>query len=212
MKTSAMKTERKLFSGIRSNRGLISVDFLFGFLLSFAFLMVFFALAYSLTIVEIVQYVAFASSRTYIGADVDKLAQEKSAQLKATNLVGVKFASFMKKSWFEVGGSNKAILKIISSDMSLGADGNPQYRIGVQIPLTIHLLDFHIPFFGSTKTTDSGEGFKTMISSYLIREPTQNECLQFNDNRGNLLKTFPPYSALPDFISSSVRRISDNGC
>ena len=36
-----MKKSTANSSGIRSNRGLISIDFLFGFLMSFAFLMIF---------------------------------------------------------------------------------------------------------------------------------------------------------------------------
>ena len=208
-----MKIETKHFKGFRSNEGLISLDFLFGFLLSFAFLMVFFALAYSLTIVEVVQYVAFASSRTYMGADINEGAQEKSANAKATNLVTKKFSSFLNSDWFQVG-NGPTILKIIKSDsgMDSGTPPRPTYNIGVRIPLTIHLLDFRVPFFGRTKTTDAGNGFQTIVSSYLIREPTQDECLKFNDARGSLLKALAPYSNLTSFSPGSVIRITDNGC
>ncbi len=208
-----LRIETKNFKGVRSSDGLISLDFLFGFLLSFAFLMVFFALAYSLTIVEVVQYVAFASSRTYMGADISESAQEISANAKAKSLVKKKFSSFLNADWFQVG-SGQTIVKILKNDMSFNTEPNPQpnFNIGVQISLTIHLLDFRVPFFGRTKTTDAGDGFKTMISSYLIREPTQDECLKFNDARGTLLKALPPYSNLTSFSPGSVMRITDNGC
>lgn len=200
-------TQIKNFKALESNQGLISIDFLFGFLLSFAFLMVFFALAYSLTIVEVVQYIAFASSRTYMSADVSAAAQKTNAQAKATNLLGAKFGGYVSQNWFHVGSGTDPI-KVQAVDPS----GGTEFFIGVQIPLTIHLLDFRIPFFGSTKATNSGEGFQTVISSYLIREPTEQECLSFNANRATLLININPlYGTLPNFLGAYAR-ITDNGC
>ncbi len=200
-----MRPQIKNFRNLESNQGLISIDFLFGFLLSFAFLMVFFALAYSLTIVEVVQYIAFASSRTYMGADVSPGVQKTNAIDKATSLAGVnKFGGFVSQNWFKMGA-----VQVLQNDAS-----GVEYFIGVQIPLTIKLLDFKIPFFGTTKTTNSGEGFQTVISSYLIREPTETECLSFNKNRAALLintASDAHYGSLPNFAGSYVR-ISDNGC
>ncbi len=198
---------------LQSNSGLISLDFLFGFLLSFAFIMIFFALAYSLTVVEIVQYVAFASSRTFMSADISTGTQTANAQAKAASLVENKLAKFLNQNWFTIGvGRN--LIKVVVSDSSVNAKGSPEFFMGVEIPLTIRLLDFRIPFFGRTKTTNAGEGFKTQVSSYLIREPTQTECLAFNGNRATLLRNKTVntgYDMIPNFINSYVR-ISDNGC
>ncbi len=210
-----MKVETKNLKLLKSNQGLISIDFLFGFLLSFAFLMIFFALAYSLTAVEVVQYIAFASSRSYMGADTSQAVQANNATSKATSLITKKFAVQLNKNYFEIG--TKRGLITIRNDNSIsytksGAAAEPEYFIGVQIPLTIHLLDFHIPFFGSTKATDAGSGFKTTVSSYLIREPSEKECRDFNDNRGAMLRALPPYSALTQDFTANIARVTDNGC
>ncbi len=208
-----MKNSTANSSGIRSNRGLISIDFLFGFLMSFAFLMIFFALAYSLTIVEVVQYIAFASSRAYMGADINQSTQANNAKSKAASLIEGKFASFLGKSWFTLG-TGRDYIKIRSTDMSLNSQGGPEFFIGVEIPLTIHLLDFRIPFFGRTKATNAGQGFQTQVSSYLIREPTEKECLDFNSNRANLLinnTVSTGFGSISSFLGSYIR-ITDNGC
>ncbi len=210
---SVMNKKIRTSLGLCSNHGLISIDFLFGFLLSFAFLIVFFALAYSLTIVEVVQYIAFASSRTYMAADIDMNAQKANAQAKAESLIKGKFAQYMGPSWFAIG-SGANLIKTIANDSSVNAKGGPEYFVGVQIPLTIRLLDFRIPFFGRTKATNAGEGFQTQVSSYLIREPTERECLEFNANRATLLMNSTPgagFNSIPNFLGSYAR-ISDNGC
>lgn len=193
-------TKAKPKSSVKSNAGLITLDFLFGFLLSFAFLMIFFALAYSLTIVEVVQYIAFAGSRTFMAADINISAQKSNANAKVASLTtdANKFAKNLNKNWFVVGK-----LTTLESDKSAA-----EFNIGVQIPLTIKLLDFKVPFFGQTKVTNSGQGFDTQLSSYLIREPTEKECNDFNDARPLNMQTKAAYDPR---LFKNYYRISDNG-
>jgi uncharacterized membrane protein len=197
--------QEKQVSLLRSNSGLISIDFIFGFLLSFAFLMIFFALAYSLTIVEVVQYIAFASSRTYMASDVSDVEQTTNAQAKANKLKAL-FLKHMDNSWFVMGSENGAVLQIAKTDPDA-----KEFAIGVHIPLTLKLLDFKIPFFGSTKLTNPGQGFQTTLSSYLITEPTEKEINLFNDKRYEQIVKKAVDGHYDPALNSKVFRISDNG-
>lgn len=198
-------TQAKALAILKSNSGLISIDFLFGFLLSFAFLMIFFALAYSLTIVEVVQYVAYASSRTYMASDANDSEQKKNALAKADNLKAL-LIKHMDTAWFVMGAPNGPVLQISKTDPD-----PKEFAIGVHIPLTLKLIDFKVPFFGSTKLTNPGQGFQTSLSSYLITEPTEKEINLFNDKCYEQIVKKAVDGHYDPALSSKVFRISDNG-
>ena len=52
---------------------------------------------------------------------------------------------------------------------------------GVWFSLVVKILDFHVPFLGSTGDEESG--FSTQVRAFLGREVTQKECQKFNQDR-----------------------------
>lgn len=184
MKTTHLKQKSK-----KSESGFMTIDFLFGLLLSIAFVMVFLALSYSLAVVEITQYASFSIARTYMASHSSTAAQNKQALKKYAQLQ-TSLSQIFKSDLFGIGQP-----KFLTSS-------GKEYTTGVQIPIQLKMLNMNIPFFGSTS---DGTDFNSMITTYLIREPTEKECLDFNDNRAALI-------GAQSYPMKKYIRVSDNGC
>jgi hypothetical protein len=204
---------------IHSESGIITVDFLFAFVLVMGFAMLMFSLALTLTVVEITQYITFASARTYYGAHIAPPAQENLATMKFAELTSNKvFGPLYANGWFAVeqpptiGDLSKVFPGYQPKDAQ-----DPNLFWGVGTGFIARMLDFKIPFYGST-TSDgdgSGDGFSTFIASYLGREVTTNECINFSRERWKALRRLTVTGAVGYATNTSEDgyvTLTDNGC
>lgn len=175
-----------------NQRGVITVDFLFSIVLVLGFSGLLFVLSFTLSIASVTQYVTFAAARNYAVAHVDKETQEARAQAKYTELLNNSVLKpLYTNGWYAV-----------DAQLSIGdqtkfvpgweaAIGGVNEFWGVGTNFTAKVLDFHIPFFGSTTPDDGGpkgQGFKTYLSSMLGREPTEAECIEFTAARWEAIR------------------------
>ena len=188
-------------------KGAVTTDFIFAMVMVAGVSFVLMALTFSLAAVEVAQYVTFATSRVYFGAHKDKATQQALAQTKFNNIVkkgGIGRVLKNQGQWFE--------LKFVGADdfsQQYGSTIDSDIFEGAQTDFNAKVLNIRIPFFGSTNDAgiDSG-GFTARLNSYIGREPTQEECSQFNSQR---LQGLSSLGYSPSLTNAYVE-ISDNGC
>ncbi len=186
---------------LQNERGILTLDFVFASMLVFGFSAILFSFAMTFSVVEVVQYISFASARNYSLAHLNTDKQQERAQQKfeelSTNPV---LTPMITNGWF-------AILPAQISDFNdeYSPSTDSEIFVGVRIPFSAPILYKRIPLIG---TTGNGpDGFQANINSFLAREPTFIECRDFIQQRANQLNSLG-YS----FDPSSVRIIMDNGC
>jgi hypothetical protein len=197
---------------LKSQKGILTVDYLFALTLVMGFTTILFALSMTLVVSEIVQYMTFASARAFIAGHVDPDKQKELGSRKYSELWSHNsFNSFFSNGWFVVPSSSKPG----NYNRAYPVQGSPKlhYFTGVQTQFTSKILDLRIPFFGSTSDQTSGgkeKGFTSVISSFLIREPSSSEChTNFISERWKNIKSISPYGA---YTTTDPAPIADNGC
>lgn len=203
---------------IKNQRGLITIDFLFSMVLILGFAGLMFAMTLSLSMASVTQYITYSAARNYTAAHLDKATQEARAKQKYEELIGNKvFSPLFKNGWF-----------LVDAEPFIGdhtekfpgyqdaTQGKNQFW-GVGTAFTATVLAFEIPFFGSTVPDgdETGKGFKTYLGSYLGREPSTEECLEFVKNRWaairNLSSGGASYSTGTSAESGYIPQ-ADDGC
>ncbi len=213
---------------MKNSRGFITVDYLFAFFLVSGFCLVIMTFSATLSMVETVQYMAFAGARNFFAGNSDLQAQKNAATKKlATLAANPAVAPLFVGNWFKADIANAIIdYDIPNHEQAFQnyAPSDPSRNLfhGVVIPFQANILAFQIPFFGSTtksSTESSGKSptFTTNITAFLGREPTFQECNEvFNQNRWENIKRLPvpagssyapPRGAQTDYVF-----INDNGC
>lgn len=201
-----------------NQRGMITVDFIFALVLVLGFSALLFSLSITLTVAEVTQYITFASARNYMAAHVNPDLQRQTAQQKYMNLLGQPVLNkFFVNGWFQVSAEPDVgdISRIIEGYNRGNTDPNKFWGVGTQF--TALMLDFSIPFYGST-TNDGrgGTGFRTYLGSYLGREVTSSECLAFMSQRWRAIRALPVSSGLVGYSSNTGENgyfnYEDNGC
>jgi len=210
---------------LSSESGMITLDFLFAFVLIMGFAALLFALTLTLTVVEVTQYITFAAARNYTAGHVNVIYQEQQARMKYKELTEASvFTPLYSNGWFEIARADSPNLLVGDVTKTFGeykplSPEDPNLFYGVGTPFIARMLEFNIPFFGSTTDEGDGQGsgFKTFIASYLSREVTTNECLRFFNNlRWQKIRSLPVsgangYALAPgDDINYWI--VSDNGC
>ncbi len=181
-----MNTQKPL-SVLNSERGILTIDFIFAFIMVMGFASLMFALSMTLTLVEVTQYITFASARNFYAAHIAPPAQEAMATNKYEELTNDPvFAPLYKNGWFSI--QHPPIVGDISikfPEYQPTKAGDPNLFWGVGTSFVARMLDFNIPIYGSTTNEGdgSGDGFNTFIASYLGREVTTNECVNFSRSR-----------------------------
>jgi len=167
---------------MKNQRGFITVDFIFAVVLIFGMTVLLFAVSLTLTVASITQYVTFAAARNYMAGHLDVSHQTTNAQTKYSSLVGNSvFQPLFQNGWFTVDG--QATMGDITQTIQAYApsNGDPNLFWGVGTNFTAKILDFHIPFFGSTNpdSNSGGNDFQIFMGSYLGRDVTSSECMSF---------------------------------
>ncbi len=203
----------------QSEKGIITIDFLFAFVLVMGFAALMFSLALSLTVAEITQYITFASARNYQASHITASTQEQLAKEKFVQLTTNKvFGPLYSNGWFEISNlPNVGDISQIFPEYQPANASDPNLFWGVNTIFIARMLDFRIPFYGST-TSDgdgSGDGFTTFIGSYLGREVTTNECINFSRLRWNFIRTLSSGGSV-GYTSNTTENgyvtFTDNGC
>jgi hypothetical protein len=197
--------------------GQLTLDFLFAAVLILGVSTLLGALTIVLTLTEILQYVSFSGARSYMAGNLTEELQQNAAKTKADFLV--------KKLPFLSGAQANDWLKIQRREagnyegyrQALDVNERRSQFVGYQIEFSLPLLGLKLPLLGPALDAEQG-GIRARVSSFLMREPSTEECLNFQRK---------VYQALirrsPDFqraTSSPGVRVSpdgflpivDNGC
>jgi hypothetical protein len=169
--------------------------------------------AYGLTLVEVVQYLSFSGSRVYFAADMSEQIQNRAAENKVNTLLTSTplLNRALKAEWIEVRQGAHGAGNMDSYRNQIGASGERNSFVGYQISFNLPILGIQLPFFGMQMNPPEGQSsFSSRVSSFLLREPSFEECKMFFDNA---------YSQLIQKNSNAYSRgggtpvvIMDNGC
>lgn len=202
---------------MRNERGLITVDFLFSMILILGLSGLLFVLTFTLSVASVTQYVTFAAARNYATAHINQDTQTQRANLKYNELIENKVLKpLYKNGWFTVDalpgvGDHTEIVAEFKE-----ATQGPNKFWGAGTTFTAKVLAFQIPFFGSTNPEDeAGDGFRTYLGSYLGREPTTDECLQFTAARWQAIRNLPASGGASYSTGTGAGGyypIADDGC
>ena len=180
---------------LRNQKGVLAFDFLFGLMIMTGFFILVIMLNFTLSVVESVQYIAFATSRTYLAADRNEGLQKNAAIEKYTQLkeIGV-LKSLLRDRWFEMQPP------VFNPDRRVG---------GVRVDFTARALSFSLPFFlGRTGEPNS---FRTNVNSYIGREPSMQDCMEYNEQiKEELGSRYEEHASAVNLAPINVA--GDNGC
>jgi len=202
---------------IKNERGFLTIDFIFAMVLIMGFTALLFVVSFTLSVVSVTQYVTFAAARNYSAANLTKDDQNKRADAKFDELVGNKvFKPLYKNGWFALGQPFTGDQTTIVPGYDTATQGVNEFW-GTGVDFTAKILDFHIPFFGDSApdSDGSGSGFKTRIGSFLGREPTTDECLQFTAQRWQAIRNLQVQNGAAYSQGTSTQGyfpIADDGC
>lgn len=216
-----MKQIQVLVKPLNNSYGMISGEFIFSLTMCVGFCIVLFSLNFTLSMVEVAQYIAFASARAHAAAHLDpnkqeQLAKDKFKELTNNNVLKPLFnnpdSNFFSVTDFEVRGGGQSGRNFENDYVSGDSTRIPQ--IGVRFTFIPRLLNIKMAFLGSTTDDDNPNGFSSKITGFLIREPTQSECwnLQIKERYSNILKLDPRYQILGGSNTSKYIPTEDNGC
>lgn len=202
-----LKTTTAVKHKLRDESGIITLDFIFALTLSFGFAIIFFAMSFTLSMVEMSQYITFAAARAYNGANVSREAQEdlarkKYAELKASPMI----KTILATKWITLGDVQ---LGDFSDDGYDNSQPDFSVYVGARVPFKANVLNMRIPVLGNT-IDDSSTGSAT-LNAYLMREVSTQECREnFTNARYEKIRQLDSrYGALPN---APAAIITDNGC
>ena len=203
---------------MKADAGIITVDFLFALALAMAMFSVLFAMSFTLTMVEITQYVVYSAARAQAAGNASPSDQRDRALSKYKQLVETKTSTLFplfSNGWFSIGkssdldirqGSGVSGGKDFSNDLAAGHDTRHQF-MGVSTKFVSNILHLKLPLLG--EIGESG-GFATFVNGIMIREPAMSECLNFFEARRQQLKSLSSGSSF--YEPEAYVRMEDNGC
>lgn len=217
---------------MKNNSGFIAAEFLFAFSMIIGCGILIFALTFTLTTIEIAQYITWSAARSYAAGNLSEADSNKAATTKYKNLTGMfplLTGQGNSSPWFEM--SLKPITgalveaQVSPSSSRDNKDSGQQVRQswdGVAADIDLKLFKgLQIPFLG--KIVANPEDLVFQVRSHLMRHPSEEECFSFFKDKyqkGILqLKTpkdlssgggQPEWNGLNQ--ATSVVLIEDNGC
>lgn len=216
-----LKTMKK--SNLKSNAGMMTADFIFSFLLACLFTAFLFAMCFSFTVVEVVQYISYSATRAALPSHKDFESQRQRALEKVNSLVNNQIlVTLLKNGWFNVTLKDMRLGQdssdYYSSEYNMEPIGGPSsvpYHIpaaGVRLNLEAKILEMNLGPLGKIES-DTGNGFSLTLGSMMFREPSQKECVDLIRQRyQKILNLDPLYSSIATPTSSSAFPMEDTGC
>lgn len=216
---------KKQNSILKNQNGFLTIDFIFSMVIAVCMSMMLFALCFTLSTVEIAQYVAYSVARSYHTGQIDSDAQEQAGRAKLQKILSsTTFGQLFNKQygWFEL--SNLEIKKgLTTSDQfaeySPEKSNNRLPQTGVRLTLTAKILNFKVGPLGSSSSENDGL-FTTRVTGLLFREPTVKECqaqMAYGSRYQAILDLDDRYQRLMDQQTSKPTPtdylpLEDNGC
>ena len=193
---------------MKTNRGSITIDFVFGITVTVGVSFILLALCFTMAMVEVSQYIAFASSRTYFSAHLEEDKQIERGKEKFDKLMTLRpFKGMLKDSgWFLLTFVGSGDFRGAYPDVKPPRDSETFF--GTQLKFKADVLELRIPLL------DQPHGnYDAIVGSYLGREPTTKECIDFEKQRWTqfmIRSGFPqPPGSNPD---DDYAVVTDNGC
>ncbi|MGZ3742963.1 MAG: hypothetical protein ACXVBQ_03810 [Pseudobdellovibrionaceae bacterium] len=211
--------QRKPLVILQSEKGFLSADFLFSIIISAGLCVVFFSLTFTLSMVEVGQYIAYSVSRAHAASDKTQDDQEKAAKTKFAVLQKNEVLKpLFSNGWFEISnleirgaGSTGKDFSDRYPKQSSSVRGVPQ--VGIRLSFEAKLLNIKIPMLGPTDP--EGKGFKAFLTGLMIREPSEKECRDQikNDRYKAILNLDKRFSKIAGAASEQdYVPMEDNGC
>jgi hypothetical protein len=207
-------------SVIRNSAGFLTADFLFAIIIASGLCMVFFCLTFTLSMVEVGQYIAFSVSRAHSAGhktqdDQIAMAKSKFAALQKNKVLRPLFSN----GWFEITNLDVRSGGVTGKDFSdrypRGPASEPFIpQVGVRLNFEAKMLSAQVPMLGKT---DSGNGFKAFLTGMLIREPSSEECFnQIRKERYKAILKLDKDNRFEKIAGSGSEKdyvpMEDNGC
>jgi hypothetical protein len=198
----------------KAEAGFVAAEFLFSFVLVISCGLVVFALTFSLMTIEVAQYITWSAARAYSAGNLSKEESEKAGREKFKNLTAAfPLLTDQGSEWFSLTlqgvGANVSSLKPEAGN-TLGDNETRHPWSGAASKLELILFkSLKIPFLG--KIVSDETLFDMNLSAYILRNPSITECLDFNKNKIEVIKT--QFQNLNSEINiNSYVPNEDNGC
>lgn len=198
-----------------SQSGFVTMDFLFAIVITFGMSIVLFAMTYTLSVIEVTQYMTFSAARAQAAGNKDVQSQIEEAKKRYTKLLNdPRLKSIYGNGWFEV--SPVAQLDVRAGETNFAQDypaatGTArEVYSGVRTNLNARILEINLPFLGKLGEDDS---MTLRVNSFLIREPSAQECRDFMRQKADAVWNIDDgrfASFRPSSAPSTVWE--DNGC
>ena len=199
---------------LKDEAGLITLDFIFALSMAFSFSVIFFAIAFTLSMVEVGQYVTYATARAYLGAHETESLQQQIAKQKFDDVISGGALKRLVgngngKGWIKLGPPSLGDHNQNNEYGELEKNDNDVF-VGAQVPFEARVLNLKLPVLGAT-AQDSETG-KATLNAYLMREVSSEECrTNFVQRRYSKLRAIDPSYGKIKSQTPEVF-ISDNGC
>lgn len=203
-----MRSHQKTTSILKNQKGILTLDFIFAILMMFAFSAILMGFTATFSAVEIAQYATYASARAHFAAHKNTDEQEKVGKDKFAKLIRDKnsiLGIFFRNGWFELGDVK---IQDYSNEFSPNANQDSATFIGARATFTAKVLNMRFPLLGSTTDDD----LSANVSSYLMREPTEEECAQFVEERFDKIKDLKSGFSAGFVNSANYAIMMDDGC
>jgi hypothetical protein len=202
---------------LKPEAGILSLDFIFSLTAVYAVSLVFCLLSLTLMFSSVAQYVTFSIARAHSSGDIDLNAQQEAGVFQKEKILGSYLGRFLRENeggWFRFVTTGLS-QEHTAYDWSGSVGGARQSPYGVGARFTSNLIrDFRVPLLGSPGDGADDDFGSADVYSFLYREPSTEECLNFNRTRFEvILERFPDLSSMPDFVNSGdIGAEADNGC
>jgi hypothetical protein len=194
---------------LKSQKGILTLDFIFAMIMMVCFSAILFAFTITFSAVEIAQYATFAAARAHFAAAKNSDEQETAGKTKFTELVkGPKapLGMFYRNGWFTLSDVE---IKDFNSEYSTDPNKDSDTFIGARTTIVANILKMKFPLLG--ETTD--EDLSATINAYLMREPTEEECVTFTKQRFKGIQSLRPGAFDQGFVNAgSYAFMMDDGC
>ncbi|MCY4513261.1 MAG: hypothetical protein OXB86_06200 [Bdellovibrionales bacterium] len=194
----------KIYPPLQSNtspKGLVTIPFLIAFVIVMFLILSFFRLTLTLTYANVLQYITYSSARKLSLGDTDESTQTGRGEGKYSQLTS---DLINRSAWFDVPTSPQT-----GFNPDYTESGYRNLFYGVFVPFTSNLISFRIPLLAE----EGDQGLTTTIGTYLGREPSQDECNQFNEEKKNHIQIILDSYGVPHTFPTPTDKVaSDNGC
>ena len=201
---------------LKSNKGMITVAFLFVFVIIFFFFLIFFCLVISFAHISATQYMSYSTARRLSLAGESEPRQREQAK-DHYNKLRAKFFDLDAHTgatgdWFHIpptfdSASENFLGFEPFDDFPDGPDRDRFYGAGLKF--ISRITGFRIPLLMEEDFPPT----EAVVMSFLGREPSKAECQDFNERRGDEIKREYASSPVSSFDVNAVNSVEgDNGC